>query len=176
MKKIALKVVGLTILASALTGCVGSNAVTGKVMKFNVEVVDNRYARAGVNFLLAPVYGISMAADYVVLNSLEFWTGTNPMSGSPHIFDAKADTHFRVNDELDDSLKDAPLSNNRTIESGKMIKIDGNTVQMDIVYTNGDEAILTGIKDGNNVSYYIDGELVSQTTISELESMSNRDA
>jgi hypothetical protein len=176
MKKIALKVVGLTILASALTGCVGSNAVTGKVMKFNVEVVDNRYARAGVNFLLAPVYGISMAADYVVLNSLEFWTGTNPMSGSPHIFDSKADTHFKVNDDLDDSLKDAPvapLSNNRTIESGKMIKIDNNTVQMDIVYTNGDEAMLTGIKDGDNVSYYIDGELVSQTTISELESMSN---
>ncbi|WED28910.1 hypothetical protein L3V77_23530 [Vibrio sp. DW001] len=54
-----------------------------------------------------------------------------------------------------------------------MIKIDNNTVQMDIVYTNGDKAMLTGIKDGDNVSYYIDGELVSQTTISELESMSN---
>ena len=53
MKKIALKIVGLTVLASALTGCIGSNAVTGKVMKFNVEVVDNRYARSGVNFLLA---------------------------------------------------------------------------------------------------------------------------
>ncbi|MGY3571336.1 DUF3332 domain-containing protein [Vibrio paucivorans] len=176
MKKLALKVVGLTVLASALTGCIGSNAVTGKVMKFNVEVVDNRYARAGVNFLLAPVYGITTAADYVVFNSLEFWTGKNPISGAPHIFDSKVDTQFKVNDELDPSLKDAPidpLSNNRTIESGEMIKIDDNTVQMDIVYNNGDKATLTGIKDGENVSYYIDGELVSQTTIAELEALQN---
>ncbi|MDK9736466.1 DUF3332 family protein [Vibrio sp. D404a] len=176
MKKMALKIVGLTVLASALTGCIGSNAVTGKVMKFNVEVVDNRYARAGVNFLLAPVYGITTAADYVVFNSLEFWTGKNPISGSPHIFDTKADTHFKVNDELDPSLKEAPvapLSNNRTIETGEMIQIDENTIQMDIVYNTGESATLTGIKEGQEVSYYMNGELVSQTTISELEALKN---
>ncbi len=176
MKKMALKIVGLTILASALTGCVGSNAVTGKVMKFNVEVVDNRYARAGVNFLLAPVYGITTAADYVVFNSLEFWTGKNPISGAPHVFDTKTDTHFKVNDELDPSLKEAPvapLSNNRTIETGEMIQIDENTIQMDIVYNTGESATLTGIKEGQDVSYYMNGELVSQTTISELEALNN---
>jgi hypothetical protein len=176
MKKMALKIVGLTILASALTGCVGSNAVTGKVMKFNVEVVDNRYARAGVNFLLAPVYGITTAADYVVFNSLEFWTGKNPISGAPHVFDTKTDTHFKVNDELDPSLKEAPvapLSNNRTIKTGEMIQIDENTIQMDIVYNTGESATLTGIKEGQDVSYYMNGELVSQTTISELEALNN---
>ncbi|GAD88876.1 hypothetical protein VHA01S_011_00160 [Vibrio halioticoli NBRC 102217] len=173
MKKIALKVIGLTVLASALTGCIGSNAITGKVMKFNVEVVDNRYARAGVNFLLAPVYGITTAADYVVFNSLEFWTGKNPISGSPHIFDSKVDTHFEMNDELDPSLTDAPIgpiSNTRTIETGEMVQIDENTVQMDILYQNGDTATLTGIKEGQDVRFYMDGTLVSQTTISELES------
>jgi len=41
-------------------------------MKFNIEVVDNRYARAGVNLLLAHVYAISMAADYIEFNSIEF--------------------------------------------------------------------------------------------------------
>ena len=179
MKKIALKIVGLTVLASALTGCIGSNAVTGKVMKFNVEVVDNRYARAGVNFLLAPVYGITTAADYVVFNSLEFWTGKNPISGSPHVFDTKTDTHFEVNDDLDPSLKEAPvgpISNNRTIETGEMIQIDENTVQMDIVYTSGETATLTGIKEGQNVRYYMDGQLVSQTTIAELEKIQGTEA
>lgn len=179
MKKMALKIVGLTVLASALTGCIGSNAVTGKVMKFNVEVVDNRYARAGVNFLLAPVYGITTAADYVVFNSLEFWTGKNPISGAPHVFDTETDTHFKVNDELDPSLKEAPvapLSNNRTIETGEMIQIDENTIQMDIVYNTGESATLTGIREGEEVSYYMNGELVSQTTISELEALKNGNA
>jgi fatty acid-binding protein DegV len=59
-------------LTAGLSGCIGSNAVTANVMKFNIEVVDNRYARAGVNLLLAPVYGITMAADYIVFNSIEF--------------------------------------------------------------------------------------------------------
>ncbi len=176
MKNIAVKLIGLSLMAAALTGCVGSNAVTGKVMKFNVEVVDNRYARAGVNFLLAPVYGITTAADYVVFNSLEFWTGKNPLSGSPHIFDSETDTHFKVNDELDPSLTDAPLSNNRIIESGEMIQLDDNTIEMNIVYGNGEKATLKGIKKGENVSYYMDGELVAQTTIDELEKLAQEKA
>ncbi|MBM7035325.1 DUF3332 domain-containing protein [Vibrio ulleungensis] len=175
MKNIALKVIGLTALAASLTGCVGSNAVTGKVVKFNIEVVDNRYARAGVNFLLAPVYGITTAADYVLFNSLEFWTGSNPLNGNPHIFDSKVDTKYKINDDLDPSLTDAPIDelSSRTIQTGEMHKIDDNTIQMDIVYNNGDTAILTGVKDGEQVSYYMDGELVSQTTISELETASS---
>lgn len=175
MKNIALKVIGLTALAASLTGCIGSNAVTSKVMKFNVEVVDNRYARAGVNFLLAPVYGITTAADYVLFNSLEFWTGSNPLNGNPHIFDSNVDTKYKINDDLDPSLTDAPIDelSNRTIQTGEMHKIDDNTIQMDIVYNNGDTATLTGVKDGEQISYYMDGELVSQTTISELEAASS---
>ena len=95
------------------------------------------------------------------------------------VFDTKTDTHFKVNDELDSSLKEAPvapLSNSRTIEKGEMIQIDENTIQMDIVYNTGESATLTGIKNGEEVSYYMDGELVSQTTISELEALKNGNA
>ncbi|MFQ0977982.1 DUF3332 family protein [Vibrio campbellii] len=176
MKKLTIKVIGFSLLAASLSGCVGSNAVTGKLMKFNVEVVDNRYARAGVNFLLAPVYGITTAADYVVFNSLEFWTGKNPITGAPHIFDSKTKTHINVNDDLSPEFKDAPidpLTNNREIQSGEMYQVDENTVQMHIVYDNGTTATLTGIKDGEQVRYYMDGELVSETSISALESFQN---
>jgi hypothetical protein len=126
----------------------------------------------GVNLLLAPVYGITTAVDYVVFNSLEFWTGKNPISGSPHIFDSKTDTHFKVNDELDPSLRNAPIDplvNQRTISTGEMKKIDNNTIQMNITYNTGETGILRGIRDGKNVNYYIDGELISQTTIARLE-------
>ncbi|KAA8598078.1 hypothetical protein F0259_16825 [Vibrio cyclitrophicus] len=80
----------------------------------------------------------------------------------------------KLNDGLDPSLKEAPvgpISNNRT-----MIKIDKNTVQMDIVYTSGETGTLTGIKDGQNVSYYMDGQLVSQTTIEKLEKIQGTEA
>lgn len=171
MKKTITKVVAFSVAAMALSGCVGSNAVTGYVMGFNLKAVDNRYARGGLNMLLAPVYGVAVAADYIVFNSLEFWTGKNPLNGKPHIFDTKMDTYIDVNSQLDDSLKKAPiapLTNNRTIEQGMMQQIDENTLQMDITYNNGEKATLTGIREGELVTYYIDGEVVAQTSMDEL--------
>ncbi len=179
MKKTMTKVVALTAVAIALSGCVGSNAVTGKLMKFNVEVVDNRYARAGVNFLLAPVYAITTAADYIVFNSLEFWTGKNPLTGAPHIFDTKTETMIDINDDLDDSLKEAPvapISYNRQIEKGEMNQIDENTFRMDITYNTGETSVLMGVKDGDKVSYYMDGQLVSETSIQALEQLAAESA
>ncbi|EIO3978872.1 DUF3332 domain-containing protein [Vibrio vulnificus] len=171
MKKTITKVVALSVAAMALSGCVGSNAVTGYVMGFNLKAVDNRYARGGLNMLLAPVYGVAIAADYIVFNSLEFWTGKNPLNGKPHIFDTKMDTYIDVNHQLDKSLTTAPiapLTNNRIIEQGMMQQIDENTVQMDITYNNGEKATLTGVREGDFVIYYIDGEVVAQTSMDEL--------
>ncbi|EJL6389382.1 DUF3332 domain-containing protein [Vibrio vulnificus] len=171
MKKTITKVVALSVAAMALSGCVGSNAVTGYVMGFNLKAVDNRYARGGLNMLLAPVYGVAIAADYIVFNSLEFWTGKNPLNGKPHIFDTKMDTYIDVNHQLDKSLTTAPiapLTNNRIIEQGMMQQIDENTVQMDITYNDGEKATLTGVREGDFVTYYIDGEVVAQTSMDEL--------
>ncbi|MFC1234995.1 DUF3332 family protein [Vibrio sp. F74] len=168
------KIVIATAVASSLvgiTGCVGSNAVTASVMKFNVEVVDNRYARGGLNILMAPVYGISVAVDYLIFNSLEFWTGKNPLNGSPHIFDSKVDTDFKINDDLDSSLTDAPvepLTNLRFIDTGVMKQVDDNTLEMKITYNNGDVSMLTGVRRGQSITYYIDGVIVSETSMTQL--------
>ena len=171
MKKFCMKAIGLAVVAASLSGCIGSNAVTGYLMKFNLQAVDNRYARGGINFALSPVYAITIAADYIVINSIEFWTGKNPLNGKPHIFDSKVDTMININDGLSPSLRTAPVApiSMRNIETGTMQAIDENTIQMDITYTNGDKAVIMGMRDGENVSYYFDGQLVSQTTISQLE-------
>lgn len=171
MKKTITKIVALAVASAALSGCVGSNAVTGYLMQFNLKAVDNRYARGGLNMLLAPVYGLTVAADYLVFNSLEFWTGKNPITGTPHIFDSKTDTYIDINHQLDESLTEAPISpltQNRVIERGEMTQLDENTVQMSITYQNGDEATLIGVRDGEVVTYSIDGEIVAQTSMEEL--------
>ncbi|WP_261817069.1 DUF3332 domain-containing protein [Vibrio gallicus] len=171
MKKLCLKAIGFIAVAASLSGCIGSNAVTGHVMKFNLEVVDNRYARGGVNMLLAPVYALSVGVDSLIFNSLEFWTGTNPLNGKPHIFDSKVETMYNMNESLDPSLTDAPIEpiSQRQIESSTFESIDNNTVQMNITYNNGDTAVVTGVRDGEKVSYYYDGELVSETTMGQLQ-------
>ncbi|CDT85318.1 conserved hypothetical protein [Vibrio coralliirubri] len=173
MKKTISKVVALAVVSVALSGCVGSNAVTGYLMKFNIKAVDNRYARGGLNMLLAPAYGLTVAADYLVFNSLEFWTGSNPLTGAPHIFDTKTDTYLDINHQLDPSLTEAPvdpITSADVIEKGQMQQIDENTIQMDITYQSGERATLIGVRDGEMVTYFIDGEVVAQTSIDELES------
>ncbi|MGF1734493.1 DUF3332 domain-containing protein [Photobacterium satsumensis] len=104
------KVAIAAVVAVMLSGCVGSNVATSKLMEYNVKAVDNRYARGGLNMLMSPIYGVTITADYLVLNSLEFWTGSNPVNGNPHIFDTKTDTWLDVNENIDESLHSAPIT------------------------------------------------------------------
>lgn len=185
MKKNLIRAAVVTAFAAtsvlSLSGCVGSNAVTAKLMQFNVEVVDNRYGRAGVNLLLAPIYAITFAVDYVVVNSVEFWAGKNPVNGKPHIFDTKTKTMIEVNDELDPSLTEAPLDPITKVEHGKkevysaqVNAIDENTLSFDIVYSNGDKVTLRGEKEGEMISFYMDDELITTASMAELEAFANK--
>lgn len=161
------------LIASSITlsGCVGSNAVTEKLMGFNVKVVDNRYARAGVNFLLSPVYGFTLLSDVFVVNSIEFWSGTNPINGKPHVFDSKTETYIEVNDKVDSSLHDAPIDPLTMTEpnNGTIRYLDENTIEMEVVLSNGESSKVIGVQEGDTISYYIEGQLVSRTTLDALE-------
>lgn len=161
--------VALTVGVSTLTGCMGQMAAAGLVTKFNLKVVDNRYGREGLFLLLSPVYGIASVADLFIFNTIEFWTGKNPISGkSPAVVDIPADSLIKVNDQLDKSMTQVPLqSNNRDIESATLKQIDDNTMQMDITYLSGEQATLRGEKQNDEVAFYLDDQYV--TTVSNLE-------
>ncbi|MDC5839507.1 DUF3332 domain-containing protein [Vibrio europaeus] len=169
MKSNALKIAIVTALGlSSLTGCMGQMATTGIVSKFNLEVVDNRYGRAGMFILLSPVYGIAGAADLFVINSIEFWTGKNPVSGkSPAVVDTPTKNYIKVNDKLDNSLKEVPLASNSEIDHATMNQIDADTLQMDVTYANGSKQMLRGERLAEGVAFYLDDQYV--TTASNIE-------
>ena len=69
------------ILAVSLQGCYGSFALTKKLPKWNGSV-GNKFVNELV-FLAAvilPVYSITTLVDGVILNSVEFWSGKNPIA------------------------------------------------------------------------------------------------
>jgi hypothetical protein len=93
MKKIIFRGALLLISASTLcTSCaIGSFAMFNKFAKWNSTATDNKYINAIIGFVCSPVYSICLFADFVVLNSIEFWTGdqllanagkTTPMVGT----------------------------------------------------------------------------------------------
>lgn len=74
--------VSAVLLASSLlfTSCIGSFALTNKVLAWNQQI-DNKFVNELVffGFHILPVYEISALADLLVINSVEFWSGTNPV-------------------------------------------------------------------------------------------------
>lgn len=78
MKKL---VASLVLLTFVLTGCFGSFNLTRTVYQFNKSQGD-KWAREIVFIVLVvvPVYGLSSLADAIVFNSVEFWTGRNPVA------------------------------------------------------------------------------------------------
>jgi Domain of unknown function (DUF3332) len=62
------------------SACFGSFQLTRKAYQFNKSVSANKWVRWLVFVALGgPLYGISSAVDMVFANTLEFWTGTNPI-------------------------------------------------------------------------------------------------
>ncbi|MEK6665222.1 MAG: DUF3332 family protein [candidate division NC10 bacterium] len=72
----------------AAAGCYGGFTLTKALYKFNGEIrvngdqQTNRVAQSVVMVILVivPVYQLAALADAVIVNSIEFWTGKNPMT------------------------------------------------------------------------------------------------
>ncbi|MDR0973660.1 MAG: DUF3332 domain-containing protein [Prevotellaceae bacterium] len=103
-----------------LSSCIGSFALTNKVLDWNKSVGDKF-----VNELIfiachiVPVYEITVLADVLVLNSIEFWTDENPIAAS------EVGTEKTMKGENGDYLV-------RTNEDGYTISKDD--MQMDLSY------------------------------------------
>jgi hypothetical protein len=88
MKKRMLPLLALTgaVLVSAplLQGCYGNFSLTKKVYKWNGSL-GNKWINSIVMIALniVPVYGVAGFADAVILNLVEFWTGSNPLAMQP---------------------------------------------------------------------------------------------
>ena len=68
--------------AMMLTGCLGQNALFDTVQDWNATATNNKFVNQGISFIFwwVPVYGLSLLGDIIIFNSIEFWTGTNPIS------------------------------------------------------------------------------------------------
>lgn len=93
MKKSIALVTALALLAMGGAGCLGRGAMGGSIGKWNLEVVENKWARWLVFLLLSPVYGFASFIDLMIINSIEFHTGTNPWNGKERLARA-GDVHI----------------------------------------------------------------------------------
>lgn len=67
------------LLALVCASCLGANHATGHMFKWNGEI-ENRWGRSVVFVVTLPVYAIFGIGDLLIFNSIQWWSGTNPIS------------------------------------------------------------------------------------------------
>lgn len=123
MKKISLKMAAAALICSSfmLSSCIGSFALHNRLLTWN-QGIGNKYINELVflAFNIVPVYPVCYLADALVINSIEFWSGSNPMAS---IGDVK-----KVQGENGNYLV-------TTLENGYSIVKEGDeNIQMALIY------------------------------------------
>lgn len=90
MKKryLSVGIVCLVLSSLTLSSCIGSFRLTNSVIKWNNQI-GSKFLNELVFFAfwVLPVYEVTSLADILVINSIEFWSGRNPLSASVKVID-----------------------------------------------------------------------------------------
>lgn len=128
MKKRGFNLVMAAALASSVmfSSCIGSFNLTNKLLDWN-KGLDSKFVNelVFVAFHIVPVYGVAVLADILVINSIEFWTGDNPV----------ADVGSVKNIETNDGTYAI-----ETKADGYSIQKEGEETSVELVYNKQDNS------------------------------------
>ena len=85
MKKISCKAAVVLLVAGSMltTSCIGSFSLFNKYEDWQCHMTSNKFVNAIVGFVLQPIVGgVCLFVDSVVLNTIEFWSGSNPVAST----------------------------------------------------------------------------------------------
>ena len=99
-KKLIILTAILLLSAVSFQSCIGSFALTNKVLNWNKNV-NNKFVNELVFFAfwVLPVYEVTAMADLLVINSIEFWSGNNPVEANNRIIETEHGNYFILADE-----------------------------------------------------------------------------
>ena len=83
MKTRFLTVATVLMCATMLTtSCVGSFSMFNKLASWNKGATNSKFLNEIIFLVISPAYAVCTVADVLVLNSIEFWSGSNPMASN----------------------------------------------------------------------------------------------
>lgn len=107
---------GISLLS---TSCIGSFSLTNKLLSWN-RGVSNKFVNELVFFAfwILPVYEVSALADVLVLNSIEFWSGNNPVAANQKVIDGQNGRYL-----VESDAKGYTITSE---EDGSVVRLDHN--------------------------------------------------
>lgn len=161
MKRNKMALVAAVLSGSLLfSSCIGSFSLWNRMRSWN-EGVGNKFTSEIVFLALSitQVYTIAYLADALVINSIEFWSGSNPMANVGDVKKVKGENgNYMV----------------KTQENGYSITKEGETASMDLIYdkeantwnvvANGESAELVKMNNDGTADLFLpNGEKMNVT-------------
>ncbi|MCH5232933.1 MAG: DUF3332 domain-containing protein [Muribaculaceae bacterium] len=99
-KKIIYPLAIVLAASFCMQSCIGSFSLTNKVLRWNRQV-SNKFINELVFFAfwVLPVYEVTAIADLLVINSIEFWSGNNPMEANNRVIDTEQGKYYIAADQ-----------------------------------------------------------------------------
>ncbi|MDE5662098.1 MAG: DUF3332 domain-containing protein [Muribaculaceae bacterium] len=145
-KVITAAVAALLLFTTVTTpSCIGSFSLTNRLLGWN-QHIGNKFLNELVFFAfwVLPVYEVSCLADVIVLNSIEFWSGSNPMAKGEKIIEGN-DGRYLV--KADDKGYDIISCND-----GSSVRLDFNAEDQSwSVNVDGKSHVLFSFVDDTHV-------------------------
>ena len=105
MKIKHLKVAALFMAASLITSsCVGSFSLFSKLAHWNKGATNSKFLNEIIFLLISPAYAVCGVVDVLVLNTIEFWSGSNPIAykaGQTESIMGKDGKYYAFGEEVD---------------------------------------------------------------------------
>jgi hypothetical protein len=110
----------------SVAGCFGQFTLTRKVYDFNSSVVDNPFVQSILMWVMCivPVYPFAAWIDVVILNLLEFWTGSNPLAMNENQVETQRFAHEGVEYDITASKNRFDFSEVNNPENSFALKFD----------------------------------------------------
>jgi hypothetical protein len=134
------KILIVVLAATMLSGCMGHNALSKKVGRWNLRVAESRWGREGifVGLWITLVYPICFILDVLLFNSVEFWSGENSINGKSPVVDIP--------------MEEVRKMGFYGVDRARVERLTENNANLYIDFTNGDSATFDVIREDKNYS------------------------
>ena len=154
MKKFNLKLAATVMVCGAFlfSSCIGSFGLHSKLLSWN-ESIGNKFVNELVYlaFNIIPVYGICYLADALVINSIEFWSGSNPMASIGEVKKVKGEKGNYLVETLENGY-DKDLNTWNVVADG---------VSTELLQINNDGTAQMTLPNGEDLTVTLDAQGVS---------------
>lgn len=166
MNKVNLKSVATTLVCGAFlfSSCIGSFGLHGKLTTWN-QGIGNKFVNEIVFVALhiVPVYEVCYLADILVVNSIEFWSGSNPMASIGDIKKVKGENGNYLVETLENGYSITKEGENTSMEL--LYNQESNTwnvvaggVSTELLQLNGDETAQMMLPNGEQLTVTLDAK------------------